>query len=42
MVEIFDTVVGTLCYTAVVFIAGALIGKPMWEWMRKSMPWSGK
>jgi hypothetical protein len=39
MVEIFDTVVGTLCYTAVVFVAGALIGTPMWGWMKTKMPW---
>jgi len=40
MVEIFDSVVGTVCYTAVVFIAGALIGAPMWSWMKTKMPWS--
>ena len=39
MVEIFDTVVGTLCYTAVVFVAGALIGNPMWVWIKTKMPW---
>jgi hypothetical protein len=31
---------GTVFYTVVVFGAGALIGAPMWNWMKTKMPWS--
>jgi len=31
---------GTVFFTVVVFIAGALIGAPLWNWMKTKMPWS--
>lgn len=31
---------GTVFFTVVVFIAGALIGAPLWKWMKAKMPWS--
>ena len=40
MVEIFSTVLGTVFFTVVVFVAGALIGAPLWSWMKTKMPWS--
>ena len=33
-------IVGTICYAAVIFVAGALFGRPMWEWIRKALPWN--
>ena len=34
-----DSVLGTVFYSMVVFTAGALMGRPMWCWVCKSMPW---
>jgi len=31
---------GTVFFAIVVFVAGALIGAPMWKWMKTKMPWS--
>ncbi len=35
-----SSVLGTMWFTVIVFIAGALIGAPMWSWMRKQFPWN--
>ena len=40
MGEMLSTGLGTVFFTVVVFIAGALIGAPMWTWMKTKMPWS--
>ncbi len=40
MGEMLSSGLGTVFYSIVVFMAGALIGRPMWCWMCKSMPWS--
>lgn len=39
--EWIDNILGVAFYSVVIFVAGALIGKPMWGWMCKHMPWSG-
>jgi len=31
--------VGHVCYVAMFFVAGALIGRPMWMWTKKRLPW---
>ena len=31
---------GTTFFTVVVFIAGALIGTPLWNWVKKFLPWN--
>ena len=37
---IFASTLGTVFYTAVVFVAGALIGAPLWTWINKKLPWN--
>jgi hypothetical protein len=32
--------VGTIWFTALVFIAGAFIGAPMWNWVKAKFPWN--
>jgi len=38
----FDSVLGTVFYSMVVFVAGAMIGGPMWTWFKKKMPFMSK
>jgi len=38
--EWFDSLLGTIFYSVVVFITGALIGKPLFTWVADKMPWS--
>ena len=40
MESIVSSGLGTVFFTVVVFVAGALIGAPMWNWIAKKMPWS--
>ena len=40
MIEFLNSTVGTICYTGVVFVAGALFGKPLWTWLNSKAPWS--
>jgi hypothetical protein len=35
-----SSIIGTVWFTALVFIAGALIGTPAWHWVRKKFPWN--
>ena len=37
---LFSSALGTVFYTAVVFVAGALIGVPLWNWVNKKLPWN--
>jgi len=37
---VFSSVLGTVFYTAVVFIVGGIIGRPLYTWVNKMMPWS--
>ena len=38
--EWFDSLLGTIFYSVVIFVAGALIGKPLFTWVVYKMPWS--
>lgn len=35
-----SSVLGTTWFTIVVFVAGTLIGAPLWKWVSKFMPWN--
>ena len=32
--------VGTIWFTGLVYIAGAFIGKPLWDWVSQKFPWN--
>jgi|TARA_X000001382_G_scaffold46437_1_gene31402 uncharacterized membrane protein YccC len=36
----FSGALGTVFYTVVVFVIGALIGTPLWNWTKKFLPWN--
>ena len=38
--EFFQSALGTVFYTAVIFVAGALIGNPLLNWVKTKLPWS--
>ena len=38
--EAIHNALGTFFYTVVVFVAGTFIGKPLWDWVSKKMPWN--
>ena len=38
----FSSALGTVFYTAVVFMAGAFIGKPLYDWVSPKFPWNKK
>ena len=38
--EALHSALGTVFYTVVVFVAGALIGTPLWSWLKTKMPWN--
>jgi hypothetical protein len=38
--QTLSEILGTTFYTIVVFIAGALIGTPLWNWAKKFLPWN--
>ena len=42
MQVILNNTLGTVFYSVVVFVAGALIGAPLWEWVSKFLPWNKK
>jgi hypothetical protein len=31
---------GTVWFTVLVFISGAVVGMPLWNWVRKYFPWN--
>ena len=37
--EFFQSALGTIFYTVVIFVAGALIGNPLWNWVKTKLPW---
>jgi hypothetical protein len=39
METIVSSGLGTVFFTVVVFVAGALIGAPLWNWLKTKMPW---
>lgn len=36
----FSSVLAHVFYCIVVFVAGALVGQPMYTWVSKKLPWS--
>jgi hypothetical protein len=38
--EFLTTTYGLIAHTVIVFVAGALIGQPLWGWVRKFFPWN--
>ena len=40
MQEFFSGTLGTIFYSIVIFVAGALIGTPLWNWTKSYLPWS--
>ncbi len=38
--EFLSSVLGTIFFTIVVFTAGALIGRPLFDWVVKKLPWT--
>ena len=38
----FSSFLGTVFYTALVFIAGAFIGRPLYDWVSPKLPWNKK
>jgi len=39
MIEFLQGTLGAIFYTVVIFVAGALIGAPLWTWVKTKMPW---
>ena len=37
---IFSSTLGTIFYSVVVFVGGALIGATLWKWVDKKFPWN--
>ena len=35
-----SSVLGTFWFTALVFVAGTVIGTPLWNWAKKFLPWN--
>jgi len=40
MMSWMDSTLGTVFYSVTLFGVGALVGKQMWCWLCKKMPWS--
>ena len=38
--EFLTTTYGLITHSVIVFVAGALIGKPLWEGVRGHFPWN--
>lgn len=39
---VLSSTLGTVFYSIVVFVVGALIGEPLWNWVNKKLPWNKK
>jgi len=42
MKELFSSLLGTAFFTAIVFVVGAFIGRPIWDWISPKLPWNKK
>ncbi len=42
MMEWINSALGTTFYSIVVFVAGAMIGAPLWCWMKSKCPFMSK
>lgn len=40
--QVFSSTLGTVFYSITVFVAGALIGNPLWTWVNAKLPWNKK
>ncbi len=40
MIEFLQGTLGAIFYTVVIFVAGALIGKPLFAWVNEKLPWN--
>lgn len=38
MLDFLSSTVGAICFGLVAFIAGALIGAPLWSWIKTKLP----
>jgi len=36
----FSSILGTIFYSVLIFAAGAAIGRPLWTWASKLLPWN--
>ena len=36
----FSSILGTIFYSVLIFVAGAAIGRPLWTWTSKYLPWN--
>lgn len=37
---VLSSTLGTVFYSVVVFVVGALVGQPLWSWVNKKLPWN--
>jgi hypothetical protein len=42
MSEFFSSALGTVFYSILVFVAGAFIGRQLWDWVAPKLPWNKK
>lgn len=35
-----DHILGTIWWSALMFIAGAVVGVPLWKWVSTKLPWN--
>lgn len=40
MESMLSSTLGYTFYTVAVFVAGALVGNPLWNWASKKFPWN--
>ena len=40
MIEFLQSTLGTIFFTVVIFVAGALIGRPLFAWVNEKLPWN--
>ena len=40
MMDFIGSVWGMILWSAVCVVAGTVVGKPAWEWVRKFFPWN--
>jgi hypothetical protein len=40
MLSFFQSGLGTIFYSVVIFGLGALVGRPLFSWVNEKMPWN--
>jgi hypothetical protein len=35
-----EHILGTLWWSVLMFVAGAMVGVPLWKWLSTKMPWN--